>query len=42
MISEYATKIVGLQPDNNKKCYFSDIDDESEEMKYYMRLSCKL
>jgi len=42
MISEYAIKIVGIKPDNNKKCNFTDIENESEEMKYYMRLSCKL
>jgi len=42
MISEYAIKVVGLTPDNSKKCNFSDIAQESEEMKYYMRLSCKL
>jgi hypothetical protein len=42
MISEYAIKVVGLMPNNNTKCDFSDISNESEEMKYYTRLSCKL
>jgi hypothetical protein len=42
MISEYAIKVVGIKPDNSKKCDFSDVAKESEEMRYYMKLSCKL
>lgn len=42
MISVFATELAGHIPDNNKICEFPDIDRESEEMKYYIRLSCKL
>jgi hypothetical protein len=42
MASEFAIKVIGLTPDESKTCEFSDIDKESPELQYYMRLSCKL
>ena len=42
MASEFAIKVVGLTPDESRKCNFSDIDKEIPELQYYMRLSCKL
>ena len=42
MASEFAIKVVGLIPDESRKCNFKDINKEIPELQYYMRLSCKL
>jgi len=42
MISVFASKVVQLQPNNDKLCNFTDMDNETPELQYYMRLSCKL
>lgn len=42
MASEFAIKVVGLTPDESRKCNFNDIEKEIPELQYYMRLSCKL
>lgn len=42
MISEFAVKTVWTPIDYNKTCIFNDMDEESEEMKYYAQLSCQL
>lgn len=42
MISVFATKIIKLEPNDSKVCEFSDIAQETLELQYYMKLSCKL
>jgi hypothetical protein len=42
MVSEYAIKVLDKKPDNGMICSFQDIDGEDIEMRYYMRLACKL
>jgi len=42
MISEFSMQVLWNKPDVNKVCVFSDIDQESVEMKYYMKTSCQL
>lgn len=42
MASEFALNAVGLIPDENKPCKFSDIRKETPELQYYIQLSCKL
>lgn len=42
MASEFALNTVGLIPDENKPCKFSDIRKETPELQYYIQLSCKL
>lgn len=42
MISQFAIKIMNKQADPNRACNFKDISKETEEMKYYMILACKL
>jgi len=42
MASEFAIKVIGLTPDESRKCNFGDIYNETPELQYYMRLSCKL
>ncbi len=42
MSSEFAMKAVGLTPNKKKPCIFNDIDKESPELQYYMKLSCQL
>lgn len=42
MASEFAIKVIGLVPDETRKCDFKDIENETPELQYYMRLSCKL
>jgi len=42
MISEFALQFVDIKPNLNKKCFFSDMINESPEMQYYATLSCQL
>ena len=42
MMSEYATKVVGLTPDTTRKCNFSDMQNQTEEFKKYAIMSCQL
>ncbi len=42
MIAEFAIEVVGILPDEGKLCSFTDISEETPELQYYMRLSCKL
>ncbi len=42
MISEFAIKVLGKKPDTTRSCVFSDIAETSEEMKFYMKISCQL
>jgi len=44
MISEFAIKVIGLYPDFSKtQCdNYVDIDKESKELQFYIKLSCRL
>ena len=42
MISEFAIQILGMKPDLKKTCNFADINDQTKEMKGYIKLSCQL
>ncbi|NOZ44901.1 MAG: hypothetical protein GXP45_07320 [bacterium] len=42
MISVFAVKILGIQPDRTKHCDYNDIENESFKMQYYMKASCQL
>ncbi|MCF7834684.1 hypothetical protein K9M48_01325 [Candidatus Gracilibacteria bacterium] len=44
MISEFAIKVIGIYPDFSKtECdEYNDIRTESQELQFYMRLSCRL
>lgn len=42
MASEFAMKVIGITPDMTKKCEFDDINDEIDELQYYIKLSCQL
>jgi len=42
MISEFSVKVLGIEPDKNKVCVFNDMDNESQEMKYFAQVSCQL
>ena len=42
MISEYAIKIAGKKPDTTRSCVFTDLATQSDEMQFYMKISCEL
>lgn len=42
MISQFAMNVLGKNPDLSRRCAFSDIQDQSLEMQYYIELSCEL
>ncbi|MCF7835140.1 alpha/beta hydrolase fold domain-containing protein [Candidatus Gracilibacteria bacterium] len=42
MVANYATDVLGLVPDTGKICEFSDIDNESDELKGYITKACRL
>lgn len=42
MIVNFAIKVLGLKPDTTRICEFTDIDDQSTELKLYIKLSCQL
>ena len=42
MISNFAITLGGLTPNTGKQCTFTDISDQSAEMKFYIKLSCQL
>lgn len=42
MMSTYATKILGKVADNNKVCAFTDLGNQSKELRDFAILSCKL
>lgn len=42
MLVNYAVKIFGLQPNTWNNCIFTDIADQSPEMKAYIKLYCQL
>lgn len=42
MVTQFAVNILWLKPDINKDCTFDDVEDESEEFKYFMKTACEL
>ncbi len=42
MMANYAINVLGKTPDNSKACDFSDMTDQSNEMKLYAETACKL
>lgn len=42
MMSNYATEILNLVPDTWKVCNFDDIDNQNEELKWFITKSCQL
>lgn len=42
MMSNYATEILELTPDTSKVCDFDDIQDQNEELKWFIIQSCQL
>lgn len=42
MMSNFAMNVLWRKPDLTKKCQFSDTDNQSDEMKSYIVLSCQL
>lgn len=42
MISEFAVKVLWIEPNKNKVCVFDDMDEETQEMKYFAQVSCQL
>lgn len=42
MLSEYAKEVLDRTPDTTKTCLFTDISNESEEMKGYILEACQL
>ncbi|MFA7298484.1 MAG: right-handed parallel beta-helix repeat-containing protein [Candidatus Absconditabacterales bacterium] len=42
MISNFAITLGGFTPDTQKQCTFSDIGNQSAEMKFYIKLACQL
>jgi hypothetical protein len=42
MISEFSVKTLWLYPDKSKVCVFDDMDWETQEMKYFVEMSCQL
>lgn len=42
MISNFAITLAGFTPDTTKECTFTDIGNQSTEMKFYIKLSCQL
>jgi len=42
MISEFSMGVLWNSPEMTKRCEFSDMDNESQEMQYYAKTSCQL
>lgn len=42
MIVNYAVKVLLLKPDTTKTCEFNDIEKETTELQWYMKLACQL
>lgn len=40
--SEFAIKALHLKPDETRICEFDDIENEIDELQYYMKISCQL
>ncbi|MFZ2151084.1 MAG: S-layer homology domain-containing protein [Candidatus Absconditicoccaceae bacterium] len=42
MLSAWGTEVLGLTPDTSKTCEFTDIENQTQEMKDYILESCQL
>ena len=42
MISNFAISLGGLTPNTGKNCTFNDINNQSSELRFYIKLSCQL
>ena len=42
MLSAWATDVLGLTPDTTKTCEFTDIENQTQEMKDYITEACQL
>jgi hypothetical protein len=42
MIVNYATEVLSKQADTTKSCNFSDISDQSTELKWYIKTACQM
>lgn len=42
MMSNFAINTLGLQPNTGTVCNFTDMNNESDEMKFYAGLACQL
>ncbi len=42
MMSNYATEVLGLTPDTDKACVFSDVANQTEELQGYITTACQL
>ena len=42
MISEFSMQVLWNSPELTKRCEFTDMDKESQEMQYYAKTSCQL
>jgi len=42
MVSQFTSKLMNKDANPDRACNFKDISKETEEMKYYILLSCKL
>jgi len=42
LASEFAIKALWLRPDTTRVCEFDDIENEIDELQYYIQLSCQL
>lgn len=41
-LTVYATKVLGMKPDTTRTCTFNDVNNESTEMQFYMKIACQL
>jgi hypothetical protein len=42
MMSNFAVNTLGIRPDTGTVCNFTDLNKESDEMKFYANLACQL
>lgn len=42
MLSAWATEVLGLTPDTTKTCEFTDVENQTQEMKDYIVEACQL
>lgn len=42
MMSNFAINTLGLKPNTGTICEFTDMDNETAEMKFYAKLACQL
>ena len=42
MITQFAVKILNMKPDTALTCSFPDIQNETAEMRFYIKIACQL